>query len=81
MSITIKQWLEERGNSTDESSRLPQENMAEVVLESYTLSDGSEVAFTETSYVISHLAGHDAGEDFDSEQPMWAAEIAELRNQ
>jgi hypothetical protein len=76
---TIKQWMEERGNSTDESSRLPQENMSEEVLERYVLSDGSEVAFTATSYVISHAAGHDAGEDFDSEQPDWAEEVRAAR--
>lgn len=53
--------------------------MGEEVLESYMLSDGSEVAFTSTSYVLSHAAGHHAGEDFDTEQPQWADEVRAAR--
>lgn len=74
---TIREWMEEQGNSTDESSRLPQGNMDEEVIEIFTLSDGSKLAFTDTSYVLSHSAGHDAGEAeaFNQEQPAWAKEV------
>lgn len=80
---TIREWMEDRGDSTDEYSRLPQENMEEEVIEAFVLSDGSRVAFTENSYVISHGAGHDAGEAeaFYEEHPAWAAEVRRQREE
>lgn len=78
---TIREWMEDNGCSTDENSYLPQENMNEEVFEEFMLSDGSRVAFTRTSYVFSHGAGHSAGEDceFSDDHPAWAEEVSRLR--
>lgn len=83
VTFTIREWMEEQGiNTSEENCYHPQEGMDEEVLEVFKLQDGSVVAFTEYSYVISFSGGHhaDEREKFEDNLPdLTAAEtVAEI---
>lgn len=50
-------------------------------VEAFVLSDGSRVAFTETSYFVSRGAEQYTGAAaaFDEDHPAWAEEVRRLR--